>query len=88
MKTSPNIRSMVGQEGAVLRNVKTGTTFGLNPVGAEMWKMLQQGIPVNEIVVRISVLYDAPEAKIESDLRAFIQKLQNSDLIILDDTSP
>jgi hypothetical protein len=44
--------------------------------------MLEEGIQINAIIERISVLYDAPVTEIESGLRAFIRELQGFELVI------
>lgn len=87
VKPSSNIRSMIGEEGAVLRNTKTGVTFALNPVAGSIWKLLQEGKPVEAIVAQIGQLYDAPASIIAADVRGFVQQLQDCELVIPDDPS-
>ena len=82
MKISQSIRSVVSDEGAVLKDMKTGGTFSLNPVGARVWTMLQEDIPAEEIVDRISLDYQTPREIVESDLREFIKNLENHFLVL------
>jgi hypothetical protein len=39
-----NVRATVSSDGGVLLNVATGAVFSLNPVGAEIWQMITQGM--------------------------------------------
>jgi hypothetical protein len=84
MKISRNVRSMISDEGAVLRDTDTGITFGLNPIGAEIWNMLQEGIPVEEIIDRIILEYDAPRLTIETHVKHFVQELKDHALVAQD----
>jgi Coenzyme PQQ synthesis protein D (PqqD) len=85
MKVANNVRAMVSSEGAVLRDMRRGGSFSLNPVGASIWQLLQQGLLTEQIVDRISVDFKAPRETVEGDVRAFIQKLEKQKLIVIEE---
>jgi hypothetical protein len=47
----------------------------LNPVGAEIWKLLSTGELESEIVLKISRKYQANQSRVAEDVRAFRRKI-------------
>ena len=82
MRIAKNVRAMVNGEGAVLRNMRSGGSFSLNPIGAKVWELLQKGTTTEQIIDQISVDFHAPRETVENDVRAFIQKLEDQKLIV------
>lgn len=48
----------------------------MNEVGADIWKMLDKGFGVPEIVDRISLEYDVDRADAEQDVLDFLKQLK------------
>ena len=81
MKVVSHVRAMVSSEGAVLRHMRRGGTFSLNPVGAKIWELVQKGLPTDQIVVRISEQFSVPHEQVEKDVADFLRSLEAHQLI-------
>ncbi|MBV8357732.1 MAG: PqqD family protein [Deltaproteobacteria bacterium] len=67
-------------ETAIL-NVKSGDYYGLDEVGASVWRMMSQPHTVAEIIREITYQYDVDPAQCEGDLISLIGKLASHGLI-------
>lgn len=86
MKVAKNVRAMISGEGGVIRDMRRGGSFGLNPLGAKVWKLLQQGLATEQIVDQISADFKTSRETVEIDVREFIQKLEEQKLIVREET--
>ena len=66
---------------AAILNLKTSVYFGLNTVGASIWKLIQEPRKVSEIRDAIVEEYDVEPGLCEADLLALLQELLDKDLI-------
>ena len=66
---------------AVILNLKTGVYFGLNPVGAFIWTLIQK--PVSILSIRDKVLeeYDVDPERCEREILDLMQQLVDAGLI-------
>ncbi len=78
--TSEQASSELGGE-AVILNLKSGLYYGLNPVGASIWNLLQQPRTVSEIRDAILAEYSIEPQQCESDLLELLQQLEAQGLI-------
>lgn len=72
--------SEVGGE-MVLLNLKTEQYFGLDEVGAQMWKTLAASNSVQQALDRLTAEYDAQPAELEHDLNDLISRLVEHGLL-------
>ncbi len=73
---------------AVILNLKSGVYYGLNPVGASIWNLLQQPRTVSEIQSAILAKYSVEPEQCERDLLALLQELEAEGLIeVRDETA-
>jgi hypothetical protein len=72
---------MISSEGGALRDTKRGGTFSLNPVGAKIWQLLQQDVPRDEIVNRISEQFQTPCEIVGKDVDDFLGALEVHSLV-------
>src|SRR5664279_5294317 len=70
----------LGDEAAIL-NLKDGVYYGLDPVGARIWKLIQTPRTVQEVRDTLLEEYDVEADRCEEDLIALLQKLAKNDLI-------
>ena len=70
----------LGPEAALL-NVKNGVYYGLDPMGAEIWKLLQKPQRVSEISQAILREYDVQREVLERDLVSLLERLHAEGLI-------
>jgi Coenzyme PQQ synthesis protein D (PqqD) len=83
MKTpvSDVVTARVGQE-AVLLHSKKGIYYGLNPVAAQIWTGISEGLSADEIVARVVAEFDASEDRVREDVRALLESLTSHGLLI------
>jgi hypothetical protein len=75
-----NVSCALGEEAAIL-HMRSGVYYGLDPVGARIWKLLDQPTSVKDLRTAIVDEYDVEPAKCESDLLVLLEKLRSEGLI-------
>jgi Coenzyme PQQ synthesis protein D (PqqD) len=71
---------MVGDE-AVLLNMKKQSYFGLDPVGARMWVVLNESPSIQTALESLLAEYEVSEPLLRKDLEAFVEKLLEQGLV-------
>jgi hypothetical protein len=66
---------------AAILNVKSGIYYGLDPVGARIWTLMQQPREVLEIQNTITDEYDVTQDQCARDLMVLLEKLLAEGLI-------
>jgi hypothetical protein len=66
---------------ATILSVKTGNYYGLDPVGARIWTLIQQPRTLQEIRDTLVKEYDVDAIRCEADLLSILQQLQAKGLI-------
>jgi hypothetical protein len=70
----------LGEESAIL-NLKNSMYYGLDPVGARVWSLLQQPRSVGEIRDTLLSEYEVEADRCEADLLALLEKMRGEGLI-------
>jgi hypothetical protein len=78
--TKDQVSADLSGEAAIL-NLKSGVYFGLNMVGASIWKLIQEPRSVNEINDALVQEYDVDPDQCEKDLLALLEELLSKELI-------
>lgn len=79
--TSPSVMSRnVGCE-IVLLDLASGTYYGLDPVGARMWQLLEQGKSLTEVCQVIGSEFDVAHDILQKDALALVRELEEKKLI-------
>ncbi len=73
---------------AAILNIKKGVYYGLDPVGAQIWRLIQQPRSVNEVREAIVSEYDVEPERCESDLLALLARLLAEGLIEVKEGAP
>jgi hypothetical protein len=73
---------LVGE--AVILHLKSSIYYGLNPVDARVWSLIQEPKTVSAVLDTMLEEYDVPPDRCESDLLALLQDLKSRDLIDVD----
>lgn len=68
----------------VLLNVETGVYFGLDPVGTEIWKVLETGATEEDVVSRLGEIFDVDSDQLREDVREFVSLLEDKQLLLSD----
>ena len=79
---SPEVvfRDVQGEE--VILDLKSGIYFGLDEVGALIWKLLAEGAAVSKIVEALTAEYRVSEEKAEEDILRLVKELRRKGLLI------
>jgi hypothetical protein len=72
----------LGGEAAIL-SIKNGVYYGLDPVGARVWKLMQTPVTVRALREAMQGEYDVQPDRCESDLMALLEKMSAEGLIQL-----
>jgi len=66
---------------AVILHLTSGVYYGLSPVGARVWSLLQAPRLVSEVLAMILEEYEVEPDRCESDLFVLLQELAAGELI-------
>lgn len=70
---------LVGE--SIILNLNTGMYFGLNEVGAYIWKLIQQPITVEQICGALTQEYEVDTEQCERETIALLQDLVAAQLV-------
>ncbi|MGI9521096.1 MAG: PqqD family protein [Hyphomicrobiaceae bacterium] len=70
----------VGEETVIL-DVASGTYFGLDPVGARVWQLMEEGRKLAEICEAMLEEFEVSREELEHDVLALAQDLEARSLI-------
>ncbi len=68
---------------SVILSLKSGTYYGLNPVGSSVWLLIQEPKSIAEICEAILEEYDVDPQTCETDIQSLLADLLNAHLIEL-----
>jgi len=68
-------------EEAVVLNVKNGVYYGLDAIGATIWKFVQTGATVEQVVNAVTSEYDVDKEQCERDMIGFFTNMESYGLI-------
>jgi Coenzyme PQQ synthesis protein D (PqqD) len=69
---------------AVILNLKSGIYYGLNPVGARVWSLIQQPQTVRTVLETLLEEFDVELNRCQRDLFALLEDMASKDLIVID----
>jgi hypothetical protein len=78
--TKDQVSCDLGAEAAIL-NMKNGTYYGLDPVGTQIWKLLQTPRKVGDIEEVLLQEYDVEPELCQRDLLVLLEELLGAGLI-------
>jgi len=73
---------------AVILGMKDGVYYGLDPVGARIWQLVEQPITLRDVVDVLVREYDVDRERCAVDVLAFARDLANRGLLELQDDQP
>ncbi len=80
-RAATHVVAAVHGERTVLLDARRGEYFGIDEVGGEIWRALETGATLAEVVDRLEASYDAPRAVLERDAGEFLSLLQRKRLV-------
>jgi hypothetical protein len=78
--TPEQVSCPLGEESAIL-NLKNTVYYGLDPVGARIWNLLQQPRSVGELRDALLAEYEVDADRCERDLLDLLEKMRDEGLI-------
>lgn len=75
-----HLYSEIKGEGVIL-SLKNGKYYGVNPVGASIWQVVQNPSTLREIQTAISREYDVDPKSCSQEVLAFLEQMVNEELI-------
>jgi hypothetical protein len=86
LQTHPDVivTELSGSDGkpeAVLLNLTTHKYFSLNATGIDIWKVLQQGLPLSAAVAQLTERYDVTAAHAEQSVMELAAALAEAELV-------
>jgi trimethylamine:corrinoid methyltransferase-like protein len=78
------VSSDLGGEVAIL-DLEKGTYYGLDEVGARIWKLVQEPTAVSEVQATVVQEYDVEPARAERDVLRLLQRLVDEGLVEVQD---
>jgi len=68
-------------EEAAILNLKDGVYYGLNPVGARIWNLIQKPVKVRDILEVLLEEYDVEKEVCQNDLMELLGQLLDKELV-------
>jgi len=81
--TSDQVSSELGKEVVILQ-LANGLYYGLDEVGVEIWRKLQDGCLVSDIVAAITEKFDVEAARCETDVLRILDEMQKAQLVVVE----
>jgi len=76
------------EDEAAILNLASGVYYGLDPVGARIWHLIQQPRSVQEVLDTLLDHYEVERERCARDLLALLQKLLAEGLVkVIDETT-
>lgn len=75
-----HLYSEIKGEGVIL-SLKNGKYYGVNPVGASIWQVIQSPSTLREIQTAITREYDVDQETCNQEVLAFLEQMVNEELI-------
>lgn len=81
LRVRPDVMSRQLEDETVLLDLASGTYFGLNDAGAEIWSLLRAEATVAEMRARLLETFEVAPETVTRDLEALLTTLQQRGLI-------
>jgi hypothetical protein len=70
---------------AAILNIKDGVYYGLDPIGAKIWNLIQKPILLDNVLKVIMDEYDVDKDRCKNDVLELIEKLIDNGLVKIDE---
>lgn len=74
------VSSRVADEEVIL-NLKNGSYYGLNPVGARIWELIQEPMTVAALIEQLVEEYEVTPEQCREDITALLHEMQEEGLV-------
>ena len=70
----------------VMMNMESGDFISMNNVGADIWALTEQPVPLRDIIQQLLKLYDITEEQCKEETIGFLQSGRAQDIFIFHNT--
>ena len=84
LRPCPSVRSSTSVDGLVLLDTAGGLILSANPVGARIWRLIEQGLADADIARQVAAEYAVAIERAEADVDAFLESLIARGLVLRD----
>lgn len=81
MNISPDLRSVIDVDGAVILDMRRNRMLTLNAVGGYVWQKLEQGQLPDDIIRDLSRETNTDVAVVERDVHQFLEQLKSKRVV-------
>ncbi len=67
----------------MMLNVEQGAYYSLDPIAAEIWKILEQPTAVNDLTEQLQNRYAVSPEQCQADVLEFLEKLKQNGMILV-----
>ena len=72
---SPDVQFTESEDQGTVLDLRGERYYGLGVVGARIWRLLEGGATLIEVVDRLAEEYDAPREQLDADAEAFVSDM-------------
>ena len=80
---SPSVLTAEVDGEIVMMSIEQGRYFGLDDIGSDIWKRLEQPCSFATLIDRLAADYDADRATIAADVEALLGRMAEQDVVRL-----
>jgi hypothetical protein len=81
INVAKGVRNVISQDGAVLLDIEQGLCFSLNPMGARIWEMINDGSSLDKITDALEQEFRLPRTQLLRDISDFLKQLEQMRLV-------
>jgi hypothetical protein len=79
------LASALGDE-IVMMNTDNGDYIGINGVGSDIWNLLNEPIRIDDLIKKITEVYDVTPEQGKIDIDIFLQRMLKQEMLIIKDS--
>lgn len=75
-----HVETRMGEQ-VVMMSIEQGRYFALEESGQRIWELMEQPVPVRDIVDRLTEEYDVPRERCETEVLSFLEQMRQQGLV-------
>jgi hypothetical protein len=88
LRVSPHARRRTDAAGTVVMDLRAGKYLALNPVGAEIWVLLEAGASAAQVLEHLTARFEVEPARLRADVEGLLSALQARGLVVATTGAP
>jgi hypothetical protein len=76
------LASALGEE-IVMMNTDNGDYIGVNGVGSDIWNLLNEPIRIDDLIKKITEVYDVTPEQGKTEIDAFLQRMLKHEMLVI-----